>query len=75
MTVTHRKQSSRRPARHAAAGTAPSERAAPPSSGHATVGPLTADRSDEPTVPAGRRPDGAWRDGDPVGWAAVRPHR
>ena len=67
MTVTHRKQSSRRPARHAAAGTAPSERAAPPSSGHAATGPTTADRSDEPRVPARRRPDGAWRDGDPVG--------
>ncbi len=66
MTVTHRTQSSGRPARHAA-GTAPSERVAPPSSGLATVGPKTADRSDEPTVPAGRRPDGAWRDGDPVG--------
>src|SRR6478736_522183 len=29
MTVTHRTQSSRRPARHAAAGAAPSERVAP----------------------------------------------
>jgi len=67
MTVTHRKPNSRRPARHAAAGTAPSERVAPPSSGHATAGPRTADRGDETTVPAQRRPDGAWRDDDPVG--------
>jgi homoserine O-acetyltransferase len=59
MTVTHRKQSTRRPARPAAPGGGRAERTRPV--GHEPA-------HDDPDRRAPRqRPDGAWRVGDPVG--------
>ena len=60
MTVTHRKQSTRRP-RFATAGTGQTGGAA------ATPDHAATSRVDDHTTCEPRRPDGAWRDGDPVG--------
>jgi homoserine O-acetyltransferase len=59
MTVTHRQHSTRRPARLAPAGAVPSEGTP---SGH-----LTGSDPDDTSGRAAPRPDGAWREGDPVG--------
>ncbi|GGN02075.1 homoserine O-acetyltransferase [Terrabacter tumescens] len=64
MTVTHRKQSTRRPARHATVGSASTD-------GPTVPGQATRDREHDAvdSAPTSRpsAPDGAWRIGDPVG--------
>jgi homoserine O-acetyltransferase/O-succinyltransferase len=59
MTVTHRTHSQRRPARGAAGAGKDGDAAAP-------TDRASTSRVD-PTTAEPRRPDGAWRDGDPVG--------
>src|SRR3954469_642477 len=61
MTVTHRKQSTRLPAPHAAAGAARSDTVATPTALTVAGQAVSHDRSRQV------RPDGAWREGDPVG--------
>lgn len=61
MTVTHRKQSTRRPTvRHAAEGAISSQ-------GTEASGHVERDGTDGSTRPSAHRADGAWRVGDPVG--------
>ena len=59
MTVTHRTQSTRRRARPGTAGTG--------QTGDSATRDRAATSHVDPTAPEPRRPDGAWRDGDPVG--------
>jgi len=59
MTVTHRTQSTRRRPRPGTAG--------PGQAGDTTTRDRSVTSHVDPTTPGTRRPDGAWRDGDPVG--------